>query len=134
MFAVSQRSPKALLTAAIACVALGVTAMPAAARYDSPHPRSHTVAIPVNAPGTDVAAPDQQSPKVVVNARGTDVTAPDQQSPIADVASRPAPVSPAPDDGSLPTVALVAMIALGLGGLGVAARLATSRRRTRATA
>jgi hypothetical protein len=134
MFAVSQRSPKALLTAAIACLALVVSAVPAAARYDSPQHGTLSAGAAVNAPGTDAAAPDQQSPQVVVNARGTDVAAPDQQSPVAEIAGRPAPVSPVPDDGSLPTFAFVAMIVLGLGGLGVAARLATSRRRARATA
>jgi hypothetical protein len=88
----------------------------------------------VNAPGTDVAAQDQQAPRPVVNAPGTDVAAVDQQAPIAD---NPSPVSPAdgPDD-SLPTLLVLALIALGLtlAGLGLASRLAATRRRTRAAA
>ena len=125
MFAVSQHRPKSLLVAAIAALALGAFATPALARFDE--------GVPVNARGTDVAAPDQQSPKVIVNARGTDVAAPDQQSPVAD-GGRPEPVSPVPSDDSMPTIALIALIAVGLGGLGFAAHLATVRRRTRATA
>jgi hypothetical protein len=124
MFAVSQHRPKSLLVAAIAAQALGAFATPALARFDE--------GVPVNARGTDVAAPDQQSPAVSVNARGTDVAAPDQQSPIVVGGVRPA--SPVPSDDSMPTIALIALIAVGLGGLGFAAHLATGRRRTRATA
>jgi hypothetical protein len=124
MFAVSQHRPKSLILAAIAALALGAFATPALARTDEP--------APVNARGTDVSAPDQQSRPVVVNARGTDVAAPDQQSPVA--GGRPEPVSPVPSDDSMPTVALFALIAVGLGGLGFAAHLASGRRRTRATA
>ena len=128
-------------------------ALPAAA---GARPDAHGVpAAPVNAPGTDVAAPDQQVQRSVVNARGTDVAAPDQQAPR--IVIRPhgtgldlhgqvngtAPVSPAPkadatgpmrrDSG--PTIALLALIALALGlaGVGFASWLAVSRKRGRAT-
>jgi hypothetical protein len=125
MFAVLQHRPKSLLVAAIAALALGAFATPALARFDD--------GAPVNARGTDVAALDQQSPAVSVNARGTDVAAPDQQSPIV-VGGGVRPASPVPSDDSVPTVTLIALIAVGLGGLGFAAHLATGRRRTRATA
>jgi hypothetical protein len=126
MFAVSQHRPRSLLAAAIAALALGASATPALARSDE--------GAPVNARGTDVAALDQQSPALIVNARGTDVAAPDQQSPVTGVGAGPEPVSPVPGDDSLPTITLLALIAAGLGGLGLAARVATGRRRTRATA
>jgi hypothetical protein len=126
MFAVSQHRPRSLLAAAIAALALGAFATPALAGSDQ--------GSPVNARGTDVAALDQQSPAVSVNARGTDVAAPDQQSTVADPGGLPEPAGPAPGDDSMPTVTLFALIAVGLGGLGLAARVATGRRRTRATA
>ena len=77
---------------------------------------------------------DHGMPAIPVNAPGTDVAAVDQQAPIAD---NPSPVSPAdgPDD-SLPTLVVLALIALGLtvAGLGLASRHAATRRRTRAAA
>ena len=88
----------------------------------------------VNAPGTDVAAQDPQMRQPIINAPGTDVAAADQQAPIVD---NPGPVSPADrQDDSLPTLLLLALIALGvtLVGLGLASRLAATRRRTRAAA
>jgi hypothetical protein len=134
MFAVSQHRPRSLLAAAITALALGAFASPALARFDSGVPRSADAAAPVNARGTDVRAPDQQSPKVIVNARGTDVAAPDQQSPTDGGGGRVRPVDPVPSDDSLPTVTLIALIAAGIGGLGFAAHAASGRRRTRATA
>jgi hypothetical protein len=130
MSALSHRSHQAVLGAFIA--ALVMVVLPAAAGVQ---PDAHGVpAAPVNAPGTDVAAPDQQAPRVVVNAPGTDVAAPDQQAPRVD---RTAPVGPAPKaDGSGPTITLMALIALALGlaGVGFASWHAVSRKRGRATA
>ena len=153
MSALSHRSYQAALSAAIA--ALVMVAVPAAA---GARPELHGVpAAPVNAPGTDVAARDQQVPRSVVNARGTDVAAPDQQAPR--IVIRPhgtspglrgqvngtGPVSPAPKGGatrpidgtddSSPTITLLALIALALGlaGVGFAAWLAVSRKRGRVT-
>jgi hypothetical protein len=131
-----------------------LVALPAAA---GARPEVHGVpAAPVNAPGTDVAARDQQVQRSAVNARGTDVAAPDQQAPR--IVIRPhgtspglhgqvngtAPVSPAPKgdatpidgtDDSSPTSTLLALIALALGlaGVGFAAWLAVSRKRGRVT-
>jgi len=131
MSALSHRPRRTALTAAAA--ALAIAALPAPA--DAGPAIDHGMpAIPVNAPGTDVAAQDQQAPWPIVNAPGTDVAAVDQQAPIAD---NPSPVSPAdgPDD-SLPTLVVLALIGLGvtLAGLGLASRLAATRRRTRAAA
>jgi hypothetical protein len=75
----------------IAVIAV-VLAIPASALAD-PNPA------PPSARGTDVAAPDQQSPITLppnVAAAGTDVAAPDQQAPIV----APAPVSVAPADSA----------------------------------
>jgi hypothetical protein len=75
MSALSHRSYQAVLSVVIA--ALAMVALPAAA---DARPDVHGVpAAPVNAPGTDVAARDQQVQRAVVNARGTDVAARDQQ-------------------------------------------------------
>jgi hypothetical protein len=139
----SHRSHQTVLGALIA--ALVMVVLPAAA---GAQPDGHGVpAAPVNAPGTDVAAPDQQAPRVVINAPGTDVAAPDQQAPRATrgsshyQADRTAPVSPAPRvdatgpiDDSGPTITLPALIALALGltGVGFASWLAVSRKRGRA--
>jgi hypothetical protein len=90
----------------------------------------------VNARGTDVAAVDQQVRNPVVNARGTDVAAVDQQVPrgSGDPVAPAAPV--AASDDTMPTVVLMGLIALALAGLGLglAAWLAASRKRTRAVA
>jgi len=153
MSALSHRSHQAILSALVA--ALVMVALPAAAgaRLDA-----HGVpAAPVNAPGTDVAAPDQQVQRSVVNAPGTDVAAPDQQAPpivlrrsgvtVAshDRVHRTTPVDPAPKaeaagpidgtDDSEPTITLLALLALALGlaGVGFASWLAVSRKRGRAT-
>lgn len=153
MSALSHRSHQAVLSALIA--ALVMVALPAAA---GARPDAHGVpAAPVNAPGTDVAARDQQVQRSVVNAPGTDVAAPDQQGPPVvnrprgtgvashDQVDRTAPVSPAPKadatgpidgtDDSGPTITLLALIALALGlaGVGFASWLAVSRKRGRAT-
>jgi hypothetical protein len=150
MFAVSHR-PRPTALAAVAA-ALAIAALPAPA--DARPAIDHVVpTIPVNARGTDVAAQDQQAQRPVVNARGTDVAAQDQQAQLpvvnargtdvgaadqqAPIVDNPGPVGPAdrPDD-SLPTPLLLALIALGLtlAGLGLASRLAATRRRTRAAA
>ena len=153
MSALSPRTHQAILGALIA--ALVMVALPAAAGAQAD---AHGVpAAPVNAPGTDVAARDQQVQRSVVNAPGTDVAAPDQQGPrivlrrsgitVAshDQVDRSAPVSPAPKadasgpidgtDDSGPTITLLALIALALGlaGVGFASWLAVSRKRGRAT-
>jgi len=153
MSALSHRSHQAVLGAVIA--ALVMVALPAAA---GARPVAHGVPVaPVNAPGTDVAARDQQVQRSVVNARGTDVAARDQQAPrivlrrsgisVAshDRVDQIAHVSPAPkadatsplngSDGSGPTITPLALIALALGlaGVGFASRLAVSRKRGRAT-
>ena len=110
MSALSHRSRRAVLGALIA--ALVMVALPAVA---GAQPDAHGVpAAPVNAPGTDVAAPDQQAPRV----------------------DRTAPVRPAPKaDDSGPTITLMAMIALALvlAGFGFASWIAVSRKRGRAT-
>ena len=149
MSALSLRSHQAVLTALVA--ALVMSALPAVA---GARPDPHGVpAVPVNAPGTDVAAPDQQAPRPVVNARGTDVAAPDQQAPRGgstprgtsvashDQLDRTAPVNPAPKadatspidgiDDSGPAITMLALIALALGlaGVGFASWLAVSRKR-----
>ena len=74
--------------------------------------------------------PDQQAPRPVVNARGTDVAAVDQQAPSAAASDQQAPVA-APED-TIPGFALIAMIAVALGGAVFVTRLATTRRRSRA--
>jgi hypothetical protein len=114
--------PKGVLAAAVAALALLVPAVPATAMNPGP----------MNAPGTDVAAVDQQAPRTVVNAPGTDVAAPDQQAPSDGGISAIAAADTA--DGSLPTAALAGLIALGLAGLAFASRFASTRRRGRATA
>jgi hypothetical protein len=118
--------PTGVLCAVIAGLAMVALAAPAGARLIDEPP---TVA-PVNAPGTDVAATDQQAPRPVVNASGTDVAAVDQQAPSAAASDQQAPVA-APED-SIPSFALIAMIAVALGGAVFATRLATTRRRSRA--
>ena len=150
MSALSHRPRRTALASVVAALAIAALPAPADARPAIDH---GVPAIPVNAPGTDVAAQDQQVQRPVVNARGTDVAAPDQQAqrPVvnargtdvaaadqqAPIVDNPGPVSPAdrPDD-SLPTLLLLALIALGLtlAGLGLASRLAATRRRTRAAA
>jgi hypothetical protein len=126
MSALSHRSHQAVLSALVA--ALVMVALPAAA---GARPDAHGVpAAPVNAPGTDVAAPDQQVLRSVVNAPGTDVAAPDQQAPRVDATG---PIEGTDDSG--PTITLLALIALALGlaGVGFASWLAVSRKRGRAT-
>lgn len=131
MSAQSHRSRRTAFASVAAAVAIAVLPALADARPVADH---GVPAIPVNAPGTDVAAQDQQVQRQVVNAPGTNVAAADQQAPIAD---NPGPVSPAdgPDDPT-PTLPLLALIALGvtLAGLGLASRLAATRRRHRAAA
>ena len=154
MSALSHYSHQAVLSALIG--ALVMFGLPAAA---GARPDVHGgPAAPVNAPGTDVAARDQQVERSVVNAPGTDVAARDQQAPRVairprgttvashDQVDRTAPVSPAPKadtsgpiDGtgdSGPTITLLALIALALGlaGVGFASWLAVSRKRGRAAA
>ena len=111
MSALSHRSYQTVLGALIAALVIAV--LPAAAA--AAQPDAHGLpAARVNAPGTDVAAPDQQAPRV----------------------DRTAPVGPAPKaDDSGPTVTLLALIALALGlaGVGFASWLAVSRKRGRAT-
>jgi hypothetical protein len=150
MSAQSHRSRRTALASVAAAVAIAVLPALANARPVADH---GVPAIPVNAPGTDVAAQDQQVQRQVVNAPGTDVAAQDQQAqrPVvnapgtnvaaadqqAPIVDNPGPVSPAdgPDD-TMPTILLLALIALGvtLAGLGLASRLAATRRRHRAAA
>ena len=129
MSAPSHRSRRTAFASLVAAVAIAALPALADARPIVDHGMP---AVPVNAPGTDVAAQDQQAPRAIVNAPGTDVAAVDQRAPIAD---NPSPVSPAdgPDD-SWPTLLLLALIALGLTlvGLGLASRHAATRRRAAA--
>jgi hypothetical protein len=150
MFAVSHRPRPTALSAVAAALAIAALPAPAVAQPVIEH---GVPTIPVNAPGTNVAAQDQQSVRPVVNARGTDVAAQDQQTlrPVvnargtdvsaadqqAPIVDNPGSVRPAdhPDD-SLPMPLLLALIALAvtLAGLGLASRLAATRRRARAAA
>jgi hypothetical protein len=120
------RSRRTAFTAIVAVLAMAALAAPAGARPDT-----HGIpAAPVNARGTDVAAPDQQVQRPVVNARGTDVAAPDQQSPIVDGGNPGSQVNAA--DDSTPTLTLLALIglALALAGIGFASWLVVSRKRS----
>ena len=137
------RSSRTALTAIVAVLAMTALAAPAGAQPTADH---GVPTAPVNARGTDVAAPDQQAQRPVVilrrsgtqvvNAPGTDVAAPDQQNRISP-RPNPVPVSPAdrPGDAS-PTPTLLALLALGLclAGVAFASRLAVTRRRSRVTA
>ena len=137
------RSSRTALTAIVAVLAMTALAAPAGAQPTADH---GVPTAPVNARGTDVAAPDQQAQRPVVilrrsgtqvvNAPGTDVAAPDQQNRISP-RPNPVPVSPADRPGdSSPTPTLLALLALGLclAGVAFASRLAVTRRRSRVTA
>jgi hypothetical protein len=132
MSALSHRSRSTVLSAIVA--GLMMLAIPAAA---GARPDTHGVpGAPVNAPGTDVAAPDQQAPRTVIRMHPTSIAAPDQVDRVAPIS----PVDRAPsgspvDDDSVPTTTLLALIALGLGfvAIGYASWLAVSRKRSRAT-
>ena len=153
MSALSHRSHQAILSALVAALVMVAFAPAAGAR-----PGAHGVpAAPVNAPGTDVAARDQQVQRSVVNAPGTDVAAPDQQAARVvirprgtsvasrDQVDRTARDSPVPKadatgpidgtDDSGPTIMLLALsaLALGLAGVRFASWHAMSRKRGRAT-
>jgi hypothetical protein len=96
---------------AVIAVLAVVLAIPASAL-------AHTDAL-----GTDVAAPDQQSPIVSpqhLTARGTDVAAPDQQAPT--VVSAPLPVAHADSgfDWSDAGVGAVTAVLIGSAALGAA--------------
>jgi hypothetical protein len=102
--------------AAIAVLA-AVLAIPAGALAD-PSPA------PPSARGTDVAAPDQQSPIVVpghLTTHGTDVAAPDQQAPA--VAPAPSAVAQADSgfDWSDAGVGALTVALIGSASLGAAA-------------
>jgi hypothetical protein len=130
MSALSHRSHQALLSALVA--ALVMIGLPAAA---GARPDAHGVpAAPVNAPGTDVAARDQQVQRPVVNAPGTDVAAPDQQAPRVVIRPRGTSVTSHDRVDRTAPVTLLALIALALGlaGVGFASWLAGSRKRGRA--
>jgi hypothetical protein len=99
--------------AAIAVLAV-VLAIPAGA-LANPEPA------PPSARGTDVAAPDQQSPITLppnVPAIGTDVAAPDQQAPI--VASAPVSVAPADSGFDWSDAGMGALIAAFAASFGAA--------------
>ena len=133
MSALSHRSRSTVLSAIVA--GLMVVALPAVA---GARPDTHGVpGAPVNAPGTDVAAPDQQSPRTVVRLDPSSLSATakvDRVEPIKAVDPAPSvsPVDVADDSG--PTITLLALIALGLGfaAIGYASWLAVSRKRSRA--
>jgi len=122
-------SPKGLLVAVIAgVVMLALVGPAAAAPYDYTGQHGGIYApVQVNARGTDVAAPDQQA-SAPIDARGTDVAAPDQQAPVSSGPGAAEPVGTS--DDTLPTPALLSLLALGL-GLASASWFATSRRRHR---
>jgi hypothetical protein len=114
--------------------ALMMLALPAVA---GARPDTHGVpAAPVNAPGTDVAAQDQQAPRAVIRVHPSSIAAPDQadRAPVSPVDRAPSvrPVDTADDSGP---ITLLALIALGLGfaAIGYASWLAVSRKRSRAT-
>ena len=130
MFALSHRSRSTALGAVVA--ALLILGLPGAAGARADADGTH--AAPVNARGTNVAAPDQQVP--IVSVEGTSYAAPDQVDRVTPV--RPVertPVSPIADaDDSVPTSTLLALIALALGlaAIGYASWLAVRRTRSRA--
>ena len=133
MSALSHRSRSTVLSAIVA--GLMMLALPAAS---GARPDTHGVpAAPVNAPGTNVAAPDQQAPRTVIRLHPSSLAATrvDRVEPISPVAPAPSvsPVDAADDSG--PTITLLALIALGLGfaAIGYASWLAVSRKRSRAT-
>jgi hypothetical protein len=134
MSALSHRPRSTVLSAIVA--GLMMLALPAAA---GARPDTHGVpAAPVNAPGTDVAAPDQQAPRTVIRLHPSSLAATaqvDRVEPISPVDPAPSvsPVDAADDSG--PTITLLALIALGLGfaAIGYASWLAVSRKRSRAT-
>jgi hypothetical protein len=132
MSALSHRSHRTVLGALIA--ALVMVALPAAA---GARPDAHGVpAAPVNAPGTDVAARDQQVQRSVVNAPGTDVAAPDQQAPRVTRGTKADATGPSDgidDSGFTITLPALIALALGLAGVGFASWFAVSRKRGRAT-
>jgi hypothetical protein len=145
MSALTQRRPTGVLCAVITGLAMVALAAPAGARLIDEPPTVAPVNAPgtdvaaadqqtprpvINAPGTDVAAADQQTPRPVINAPGTDVAAVDQQAPSAAASGQQAPIA-APED-SIPSFALIAMLAVALGGAVIVTRLATTRRRSRA--
>ena len=124
---------KGMLGIIVAGIVMLAPAGPAVARIaDDPLYGGNDRPVPVNARGTDVAAPDQQA-SAPINARGTDVAAADQQLQFSSgpVAGEPALTG---DDDALPTTALVALLALGLAGLASASWFAVSRRRHRPAA
>ena len=122
---------KGVLAVVVAGIVMLALSGPAAAVSDEVGAHSGFYApIAPNARGTDVAAADQQAPRSVVNARGTDVAAPDQQAPVGRPAGSVTSVDTS--DDTLPTLALISLIALGLGGLASASWVAASRRRGRA--
>jgi hypothetical protein len=110
-------------------VALTLPASALAAPATEPGPQAPGRQVPSQiptrlfAPGTDVAAPDQQAPRPTrLFAPGTDVAAPDQQAAIP--ASTPRRVTPVAGDGfdwgdaAIGAGGLVLITAVG--GLGVA--------------
>ena len=133
MSALSHRSRSTVLSAIVA--GLMMLALPAVA---GARPDTHGVpGAPVNAPGTDVAAPDQQAPRTVITLHPNSLAATakvDRVEPINPVDPAPSvsPVGVADDSG--PTITLLALIALGLGlaAIGYASWLAVSRKRSRA--
>ena len=100
MSALSHRSHQAVLSALIATLVMVTLPAVAGARPSDVH---GLPAAPVNAPGTDVAARDQQVQRSVVNAPGTDVAAPDQQVQRS-VVNAPGTDVAAPDQQAPPIV------------------------------
>ena len=133
MSALSHRSRSTALGAIVA--GLMMLALPAAS---GARPDTHGVpAAPVNAPGTDVAAPDQQSPRTAIRVHPSNLAATarvDRVEPVASAGRAPAvaPVDGSDDSGP---ITLLALIALGLGfaAIAYASWLAVSRKRSRAT-
>ena len=119
------------LAATLAISALAATG--AVAKPVDQHAYPHHPAAPVNAPGTDVGAPDQQAPAI----SGQDLRSPDAAdvgSPVSAQSVRSVPVQSADGDGTPWTAIGVCLFGVCLALAGTAATAGRIRRRSGAAA